>query len=33
MEKATMPFEDARLGLETLRAFIEARRAGVPLPT
>ncbi len=32
MEKATMPIEDVALGLETLRAFIAARRAGVPLP-
>jgi len=32
MEKVTMPFEDVEPGLETLRAFIAARRAGVPLP-
>lgn len=32
MEKATTAIEDAQLGLEALRAFIAARRAGVPLP-
>ena len=32
MEKATMPFDDVGLGIEALRAFIDARRAGVPLP-
>ena len=32
MEKVTTPFEEVAPGIEALRAFIAARRAGVPLP-
>jgi len=33
MEKVTMPFEEVAPGIEALRAFIAARRAGIPLPS
>ena len=33
MEKVTTPFEEVAPGIEALRAFIAARRAGVPLPS
>jgi hypothetical protein len=32
MERATTPFEDVAPGLQALRDFIAARRAGLPLP-
>lgn len=32
MEKATLPFEEVAPGLQQLRDFIAARRAGLPLP-
>jgi hypothetical protein len=32
MEKVTTPFEEVGPGIEALREFIAARRAGVPLP-
>ena len=32
MEKATMPFADVATGIQHLRDFIAARRAGLPLP-
>jgi hypothetical protein len=32
MEKVTTPFEEVAPGLQALRDFIAARRAGVPLP-
>lgn len=32
MEKATTPFDDVPAGLQALRDFIAARKAGLPLP-